>query len=1043
MNTKLTPDLITDPVLAGAFNGIDGRRVADDPGLALLRRYLPVLGVIAAPYVSMDGDDDPLSPLDPIGEWRALVEAFAAAANLQEGNGAPLALVRLLPPTGAHLRQALQAGGADAFRVVHLICHGDRDMLYLEDDEGREALAVPEHVANLFRDSGVWLVVLDGCYSPRIAQVLLEETGVKAVVGTRRKVSPTNILTFMARFYADLAGGVAVRPAFRAALSLLRNKPDGQVDRFEMLDAGGNYDEGEAVVLPLPEPDLFAVRPLLDSGQPRCVGVPYPSGFVGRRELLARLVRDIPAANKRALAIHGPAGVGKSWLVADFVSRFCWRFPDGVLWFEANAQTTAREIVAQLAGLFEMPSNSPPEAVLRAVRERRVLLVLDDADALVSRSERERLGALLRWFEPESGSRVVITARKLPAAVIALGAEAIVHPLGELSPRAARTLALRLAVERGLDVLDVDTIDDFLERALNLPWLIARGIELVESNGLPHALEELGAFRPDMPDPLRLYVGRQIKLIEAEAQHPPNLLVWAQGLPDSFDVGMSGVLSGGKDSQIIQTLIARCLIRHDGALFSIPREVRAFVRQFYPLPENEQDQVDEYTLRYLARSWPSVQAAGRPAMSVTQKTRLERATVNNLRRILRRQLRSGGNPKPVVLAGALVTAAPTFCALGLADEFLLYTQPVRKGLPEGETLARLQIAMGEALALVPDRTNEAGWLFQTTPTLANLSHEVLAEANRAYARHLVRVGEAEAAAALLADALRKLLLAKSKDVALAAGLAHDWAGALIAAGQREAAVKRFEGALAGYAEAERPDLSAEAQVDFAELLADMGELDRAEDTLRRALATVEERNLVALQERVQHRLARLLADRSDTARRSGDAPHVQAEAADAERLLLEALERALPAASSDELAGLYHDLARVQARLSQLDDAAANAGRGRLLFARAGQTAECAAACVTLGRVWMAQGDSVAAQAALHDALDLAGLVGDEAVQRHAAGVLVRVHQIRARHAPQGDQNYRKNALDQASFSRAALARLGLDEHIVALDAVITHLSSA
>jgi hypothetical protein len=89
----------------------------------------------------------------------------------------------------------------------------------------------------------------------------------------------------------------------------------------------------------------------------------------------------------------------------------------------------------------------------------------------------------------------------------------------------------------------------------------------------------------------------------------------------------------------------------------------------------------------------------------------------------------------------------------------------------------------------------------------------------------------------------------------------------------------------------------------------------------------------------------------------------------------------------------------------------------------------------------MASGDSVQGQAALHAALDLAVLMDDEGSLVRAAGVLVRVHQIRARRAGRAGRVFVLNAVDQARYSHAVLKDLGLDEHAAALDVVIKALS--
>jgi tetratricopeptide (TPR) repeat protein len=140
------------------------------------------------------------------------------------------------------------------------------------------------------------------------------------------------------------------------------------------------------------------------------------------------------------------------------------------------------------------------------------------------------------------------------------------------------------------------------------------------------------------------------------------------------------------------------------------------------------------------------------------------------------------------------------------------------------------------------------------------------------------------------------------------------------------------------------------------------------------------------------------------------------------------------------LAGVYHELSRVQARLGRVDCAIDHASRSRAWFEDAGCLAESAAAALTLGQLSMAQGNAVAAQATLHEALDLAEVAGDSTLAAQVAGVLVRVHQIRARYARQADPSFRQDTVKQANFTLARLAGLGLDDHVAALDAVVREI---
>ncbi|HML23046.1 MAG TPA: hypothetical protein PKD09_15440, partial [Aggregatilinea sp.] len=99
MTENRTPTLPAGQPGVPGFTLARGRMLLDNPGAAQLRRYLPVLAVIAAPYANLNGDQDPINPLDRAMEWRRLVAAWRTATVQAGTQSTPLALVRLDPPT--------------------------------------------------------------------------------------------------------------------------------------------------------------------------------------------------------------------------------------------------------------------------------------------------------------------------------------------------------------------------------------------------------------------------------------------------------------------------------------------------------------------------------------------------------------------------------------------------------------------------------------------------------------------------------------------------------------------------------------------------------------------------------------------------------------------------------------------------------------------------------------------------------------------------------------------------------------------------------
>jgi len=1029
LSLTLEPSLLS----ATEYTVISGHDVAGDPGLAQLRCYLPVLAVIAAPFASMSGNEDPLSPADPVQEWHALLRALREAGPKQKATSVPLALVRLLPPTAERLAAALASHGADAFRIVHVIAHGERDMLILEDDDGSEAYAVAEHAVRLFATSGARVVILDGCFSRRLAQMLLDETPVEAVVGTRRRASEEQAVAFNARFYAELAGGAGVREAFRAAVADLRDRPDGQADRYELVIDDTRHE----VWLALPEPVQRAPRPLIADGMPRTYDLPVPLGFVGRRELLRKLAEDMFRFDRRLVLLTGPDGVGKRWLAAEFANRFGWRFRDGVVWLRCSAATTAHEVQALLAGVAGLPPLTPRDDVLAALAGRGLLLVLERADALGSGEERHALADFLADLLAPACHGVILTAAQPDEALLPAGPTftAKVRAVERLPAKDARTLAMRRAVVRGVEALDVDTIDDFLDQTRHLPWLIVRGVEMMRREGAEATLKYLSAFDQDDATLPAAYLRRHLEWLMADRRDALKLLIRAQGIPDGFDERLALGLAGADAAEQLETLLAWDVLRRDGALFVIPDEVRAFIRERFPLDAPKQAHLDRVIAQYFAQTWPEGSSGPLDAVS--------RARLNNVRALVERAISAGIVAAPVELARLLVAAAPAFAAAGLAGDFARYAEAVRNQLPEGNDLARLQVALGSMISTLPGKQDEAGWLFQVTLAIEGLSRPVLAEASLAYGQHLVTVGQTGAAVDLLARSFRAVMAQPDgTDVRVAAMLACEWGRALAARGHHADAIKRFEGAIAGYARTQQAELSAEVQRDLCASLIALGEVARAEDVLRRALATADAVGRRDLAAELRQQLAGLHRGRAEQFAREERVGEAAAELGEAVRHLSAAVADTLALHDRLRLGRALHDLARVQAQAGILDDGAANAARAHALLAEVESLPDLTEAAITLGQLRMAQGDAVSAQAALHEALDLAGALNLPDALRRAADVLVRVHQIRARHALQGDSAFCQDTAAQAASSRQRLIALNLSEHAAALERIVQGLAS-
>jgi non-specific serine/threonine protein kinase len=178
------------------------------------------------------------------------------------------------------------------------------------------------------------------------------------------------------------------------------------------------------------------------------------SSFVGRARELAEVKRLLAAA--RVVTLTGPGGIGKSRLalrVAHQLGRF---FPDGV-WLTELAGLDGPDLVpyalARSLGVYDRPEGSIQDTLVDHLRDRRVLLILDNCEHLLEAC-RELVTALVSACD---GVRVLCTSRErlgVPgeATVVLPALEVPAMDAGVLVAALAEVEALRLLADRAVAV---------------------------------------------------------------------------------------------------------------------------------------------------------------------------------------------------------------------------------------------------------------------------------------------------------------------------------------------------------------------------------------------------------------------------------------------------------------------------------------------------------------------------------------------------------------------------------------------------------------
>ncbi len=178
------------------------------------------------------------------------------------------------------------------------------------------------------------------------------------------------------------------------------------------------------------------------------------TSFVGRARELAEVRRLLAAA--RVVTLAGPGGIGKSRLALRAAHQLGRFFPQGV-WLAELAELDGPDLVpvalARSMSVYDRPEGSIRDALVAHLRERRLLVVLDNCEHLLEAC-RELVTSLVSDCE---GLRVLCTSRQrlgVPGeATIVLPALEL-PAAGERLPVAglAEVEALRLLVDRAVAV---------------------------------------------------------------------------------------------------------------------------------------------------------------------------------------------------------------------------------------------------------------------------------------------------------------------------------------------------------------------------------------------------------------------------------------------------------------------------------------------------------------------------------------------------------------------------------------------------------------
>jgi predicted ATPase/DNA-binding winged helix-turn-helix (wHTH) protein len=240
------------------------------------------------------------------------------------------------------------------------------------------------------------------------------------------------------------------------------------------------------------------VPPIAAIARPATLPLPL-ARIIGRVEVVDRIRSQL--AQRHLVTIVGPGGIGKTTVATAVADGIAASYPDGVQWIDLatlDRDETVPATIAFALGLANF-STDPSPGVAAALRDKRMLLILDSCERVVMGAAR----MVERIRQSARGVHILATSRE----PLRVGGEHVVRlpPLG-LPPepdvltvaQALEYPAVQLFVERASA-----TVDGFALTEANLPLVaricsrldgIALAIELAAGHLAAFELQSLAAL---------------------------------------------------------------------------------------------------------------------------------------------------------------------------------------------------------------------------------------------------------------------------------------------------------------------------------------------------------------------------------------------------------------------------------------------------------------------------------------------------------------------------------------------------------------------
>lgn len=323
--------------------------------------------------------------------------------------------------------------------------------------QGKELVTVKELAKSLKR-FGAWGVLLSHDAAPNdvpismeLSKVLLKKVAASFVIGSHVELGLDAQLEFANRVFRELPG--AHQGSLSSAVAAVRRTYSENDLQWAAFQCSTNYRFNSST-------DLARFRKLpqlsKESWSARCAPLVSPH-FVGRDEVLGRLA--VRLQSKRLVTLTGLPGIGKSEVAIGLLKLLSQSVKgelDNAVWVRLSEVRTLANLRSQLYTLFDFEQIGDDFEFAKSIRDHRTLIVLDNADTLISSARNELHDFLGIILKEASHVRLLVTSQVTLGDIG--GVTEHVERIGRLAPPFDRTMFHSVAGEK-LSQVDQESIE--------------------------------------------------------------------------------------------------------------------------------------------------------------------------------------------------------------------------------------------------------------------------------------------------------------------------------------------------------------------------------------------------------------------------------------------------------------------------------------------------------------------------------------------------------------------------------------------------------